>query len=88
MNAVTSCVHARMMNYALHLSSTYTVYRDYCIQWRNRVPDAIAMGVDADSMNMSDHVEFGVPQTSDVAEKMAKRLLEGIPFQDLMLDRP
>ena len=44
------------------------------------IPDDIAMGVDVDSMNMSDHVEFDVPQTSDLAETMAKRLLEGIPL--------
>ena len=42
------------------------------------IPDCIAMGVDVDSMNMSDHVEFDAPQTSDLAEPMAKRLLEGI----------
>ena len=44
------------------------------------IPDAIAMGVDVDSMNMSDHVEFDAPQTSDLAETMAKRLLERIPM--------
>ena len=38
------------------------------------------MGVDVDSMNMSDHVEFVAPQTSDLAETMAKRMLEGIPL--------
>ena len=42
--------------------------------------DYIAMGVDVDSMKMSDHVEFVAPQTSDLAETMAKRLLEGIPL--------
>ena len=44
------------------------------------IPDAIAMGVDVDSINMSDHIEFDVPQTSDLAETMTKRLLEGIPL--------
>ena len=39
------------------------------------IPDDIAMGVDVDSMNMSDHVEFDAPQTSDLAETMAKRML-------------
>ena len=33
---------------------------------------------DVDSMRMSDHVEFVAPQISDLAEPMAKRLLEGI----------
>ena len=33
-----------------------------------------------DSMNMSDHVEFDAPQTSDLAETMVKRLLKGIPL--------
>ena len=33
-----------------------------------------------DSMNMSDHVEFDTPQTSDLAKAMVKRLLEGIPL--------
>ena len=42
------------------------------------IPDAIVMGVDVDSINMSDHVEFDAPQTSDLAETMDKRLLEGI----------
>ena len=32
------------------------------------IPDDIVMGVDVDSMNMSDHVEFDAPQTSDLAE--------------------
>ena len=36
------------------------------------------MGVDVDSMNMLDHVEFDASQTSDLVETMAKRLLEGI----------
>ena len=44
------------------------------------IPDDIAMGVDVDSMNMSDNVEFDAPHTSDLAETMAKRLLEGIPL--------
>ena len=35
---------------------------------------------DVDSMKMSDHVEFFAPQISDLAEPMAKRLLEGIPL--------
>ena len=35
---------------------------------------------DVDSMKMSDHVEFVAPQISDLAEPMAKRLLEGIPL--------
>ena len=44
-------------------------------------PDDIAiMGVDVDSMNMSDHGEFDAPQTYDLAEAMAKRLLEEIPM--------
>ena len=34
------------------------------------IPDDIAMGVDVDSMKMSDHVEFDAPQTSDLAETM------------------
>ena len=34
--------------------------------------------INVDSMKMSDHVEFVAPQTSDLAEPMAKRLLEGI----------
>ena len=37
----------------------------------------IAMGVDVDSLNMSDRVEFDAHQTSDLAETMAKRLLVG-----------
>ena len=44
------------------------------------IPDDIAMGIGVDSMNMSDHVEFDAPQASDLAETMAKRLLEGIPL--------
>ena len=44
------------------------------------IPDDIAMGVDVDSMNISDHVEFDAPQTSDLAKTMAKRMLEGIPL--------
>ena len=44
------------------------------------IPDDNAMGVDVDSMNMSDHVEFDAPQTSDLAETMAKRMLKGIPL--------
>ena len=44
------------------------------------IPYAIAMGVDVDSMNVSDHVEFDAPQTSDLGETMAKRMLEGIPL--------
>ena len=43
------------------------------------IPDAIAK-LDVDSMNMSNHVEFDAPQTSDLAETMVKRLLEGIPL--------
>ena len=31
-------------------------------------------------MNMSVHVEFVAPQTSDLAETMAKRLLKWIPL--------
>ena len=38
------------------------------------------MGSDVDSMNMSDHVEFYARQTSDPAETMTKRMLEGIPL--------
>ena len=41
---------------------------------------AIAMGVDVDSMNLSDNVEFVVTQTSDLAETMVKRMWEGIPL--------
>ena len=41
-------------------------------------PDDIAMGVDVESTNMLDHVEFDAPQTSDLAETMTKRLLEEI----------
>ena len=41
------------------------------------ITDAIAMGVDIYSMNRSVSVEFDSPQTSDIAETMAKRLLEG-----------
>ena len=44
------------------------------------IPDDNAMGVDVDSMNMSNHVELDAPQTSDLAETMAKRMLEGIPL--------
>ena len=44
------------------------------------IPYDIATGVDVDSLNMSDHVEFDAPQTSDLAETMAKRLLKGIPL--------
>ena len=47
------------------------------------IPDAIAMGVGVESMNMSDHVEFDVPQTSNLAETLAKRLLEGIPLPEV-----
>ena len=36
--------------------------------------------INVDSMKMSDHVEFIAPQISDLAEPMAKRLLEGIPL--------
>ena len=46
----------------------------------NYLLDNIAMGVDVDSMNMSDHVEFDAPQTSDLADIMAKRMLKGIPL--------
>ena len=41
------------------------------------IPENIAMRVDVNSMNMSDHGEFDTPQTSDLAETMVKRLLEG-----------
>ena len=44
------------------------------------IPYAIAMGVDVDSMNVSDHVEFDAPQTSYLGETIAKRMLEGIPL--------
>ena len=45
------------------------------------IPDDIVMGVDVDSNDIqSDHAEFDAPQTSDLAEAMAKRLLEGIPL--------
>ena len=36
--------------------------------------------INVDSMKMSDHVEFVAPQISDLAEPMAKRLLEGLPL--------
>ena len=36
--------------------------------------------INVDSMKMSDHVEFVVPQISDLAEPMGKRMLEGIPL--------
>ena len=36
--------------------------------------------INVDSMKMSDHVEFVPPQISDLAEPMAKRMLEGIPL--------
>ena len=36
--------------------------------------------INIDLMKMSDHVDFVGPQTSDLAEPMAKRLLEGIPL--------
>ena len=42
------------------------------------IPDYIAMGVDVDLTNLSDHVEFDAPQTYNLAETMAKRVLEGI----------
>ena len=38
------------------------------------------MGVDVDSINVTDHVEFDAPQTPYLAETMVKRLLEGIPL--------
>ena len=41
------------------------------------IPENIAMRVDVDSMNMSDHGEFDAPQTSDLADTMDTRLLEG-----------
>ena len=44
------------------------------------IPDDIEMEVDVDSMNVSDHVEFDAPHASDLADIMAKRLLEGIPL--------
>ena len=36
--------------------------------------------INVDSMKMSNHVEFVAPQISDLAETMAKRMLEGIPL--------
>ena len=47
-------------------------------------PDATAMGVDIDSINVSDCVEFDALQTYDVVETMVKRLLEGIPLTCLV----
>ena len=45
------------------------------------IPDDIALGVDVDLVNMSDHVEFDAPQTYMTLQKdMAKRMLEGIPL--------
>ena len=44
------------------------------------IPYDIAMGVDLDSMTMSDHVEFDAQQKSDLAETMVKGLLKGIPL--------
>ena len=44
------------------------------------IPYAITMGVDVDSMNVSDHVEFDAPQTSYLGDTIAKRILEGIPL--------
>ena len=38
---------------------------------------AIAVGVDVDSMNVSDHVEFDAPQTSYLGGTMAKRCWKG-----------
>ena len=34
--------------------------------------------INVDSMKMSDHIEFVAPQTSNLAEPMAKRQLEGM----------
>ena len=36
--------------------------------------------INVDSMKMSEHVELFGPQSSDLAETMTKRLLEGIPL--------
>ena len=36
--------------------------------------------INVDSLKLSDHVEFDEPQTSDIAETMAKRMREGIPL--------
>ena len=57
--------------------------RDICnnrliITGTNAIPDDIALGVDVNSVNMSDHIEFDVPETYELAEIMARRLLEGI----------
>ena len=52
-------------------------YNKLIITGTEAIPDDIAMGVDVGS-NMSDHFEFDAQQTSDLAETMAKRLLEGI----------
>ena len=53
-------------------------YNKLIITGTEAITDDNAMGVDVDSVNMSDHVEFDAQQTSDLAETMAKRLLEGI----------
>ena len=53
-------------------------YNKLIITGTEAIPDDNAMGVDVDSMNMSDHVEFDAQHTSDFAETMDKRLLEGI----------
>ena len=53
-------------------------YNKLVIMGTEAIPDDNAMEVDVDSMNMSDHVEFDAQQTSDLAETMAKHLLEGI----------
>ena len=44
------------------------------------IPYDIAMGVDLDSMTMSDHAEFDAQQKSDLADIMVKRLLKRIPL--------
>ena len=58
-----------------HICSTKLIITD-----AKSIPDDIAMGVGIDSMDMSDHVEFDAPQTSDLAETMAKLLLGEIPL--------
>ena len=55
-------------------------YLQHVITGAKAIPNDIAMRVDVDSMNMSDRVEFDAPQTSDLAETMVKRLLEGNPL--------
>ena len=41
-------------------------YNKLIITGTEAIQDYIAMGVDVYSMNMSDHVEFDAPQTSDL----------------------